>query len=191
MATQERVYTVDDVWQLEQQPVHNAASFYLIDGLLYVKALPGETREDLAALLAAHLFLFVDAANLGQVSSNVSYHPPAYRDETLTPAVSFIGQEVTLAPYFERSQLALMPDLAIEVISPSQSWAQVRRKAEVYLLHGTAMVWLIDPEAKSAEVWQPADDEAPQLETVDAEGELHGGTVLPGFSLPLGRLFSS
>ena len=154
MATQERVYTVDDVWRLEQEPVHFAASFYLIDGELFVKVMPEETREDVAALLAAHLFLFVDAADLGQVSTNISHQPSADQDETLTPAVSFISQEVTLAPYFERSYLSIMPDLAVEIISPSQSLTQVRRKAEVYLRHGTALVWLIDPQSQSAEVWR-------------------------------------
>lgn len=187
MATQERVYTVDDVWRLEQQPVHFAASFYLIDGELLVKVMPEETREDVVALLAAHLFLYVDAANLGQVSSNVACHPPSERNRALNPAVAFFSQEVTLAPYFERSHLTVMPDLAVEVISPSQSWAQVRRKAERYLRHGTALVWLIDPRAKRAEVWRR---ETEERETIPHDGELSGDEILPGFRLPLRQIFN-
>ena len=189
MASQARMYTVDDVWRLEQHPIHPAAKYYLIDGELYVKIAPGESHDDIAAKLAAHLFLFVDAANLGQVSTNAAYHPPSDRDETLAPAVSFISQEVTLAPYFERSHLAVMPDLAVEIISPSQTLAETRRKAEVYLRHGATMVWLVHPAAKNAEEWTVADDGAPQNETIDLDGELSGGTVLPGFTLPLERLF--
>ena len=79
-----------------------------------------------------------------------------------------------------------MPDLAVEIISPSQSPAQVRRKAEVYLRHGTELVWLIDPEAQTAEVWRQGTE---RRDSIDAEGALSGGAVLPGFSLPLKRLF--
>ena len=181
MATQAPVYTVDDVWRLSQKPVHAAASFYLIDGELIVEALADESREDVVALLAAHIFLFADAANLGQVSTNASY-----RDQTLTPAVSFISQEATFEPYFMRSHLAVMPDLAVEIISPSQSLAQVRRKAETYLRHGSALVWLVDPAAKTAEVWQRGTE---QREVIESDGELGGADILPGFRLPLRKIF--
>ncbi len=75
-----------------------------------------------------------------------------------------------------------MPDLAVEVVSPSQTLAEVRRKAETYLRHGSALVWLIDPGSETAEVWQ--------REVIDSDGVLSGGAVLPGFSLPLRKIFT-
>ena len=83
-----------------------------------------------------------------------------------------------------------MPDLAVEVVSPSQTLAETRRKAAVYLRHGTVMVWLIDPERHTAESWTSAEDGAAKSAIIDRDGELPGGAVLPGFALPLKRLFS-
>ena len=82
----------------------------------------------------------------------------------------------------------MMPDLAVEIISPSQDWQEMRGKAEIYLRHDTPMVWLIHPKEQSAEMWTTADDGTAQHETVDSDGALNGGAALPGFSLPLTHL---
>ncbi len=66
---------------------------------------------------------------------------------------------------------------------------QARRKAKAYLRHGAAIVWLVHPAEKNAEVWTAGNDGVLQNESIDLDGELSGGTVLPGFTLPLGRLF--
>ena len=82
-----------------------------------------------------------------------------------------------------------MPDLAVEIISPSQSAEQARRKAKVYLRHGTTIVWLVHPAEKSAEVWIAGNEGEPQSETLDSKDALDGGAVLPGFALSLRRMF--
>ncbi len=188
MATQARVHTVDDVWRLEQQPINPAEKYYLIDGELCVKMSPGQLHGEVATRLAAFLFLFVDANALGRVTVEVGYHPPNDRRTVLLPDVAFEGNPRAAQPPLS-TYVPYMPDLAVEIISPSQTLAETRRKAEVYLRHGTAMVWLVRPVEKQAEVWTAADDGAPQNETIDLDGELSGGTVLPGFTLPLERLF--
>jgi Uma2 family endonuclease len=81
-----------------------------------------------------------------------------------------------------------MPDLAVEIVSPSQTLEQARRKARVYLRLGTELVWLVRQAEKTAEAWTVADGQ-PLSETVGLDGELSGGAVLPGFDLPLRKLF--
>ena len=66
---------------------------------------------------------------------------------------------------------------------------QARRNAKAYLRHGAAMVWLVHSAEKNAEVWTAGNDDMPQSEIIDLDDELSGGTVLPGFTLPLKRLF--
>ena len=73
------------------------------------------------------------------------------------------------------------PDLAIEVLSPSDRWADVLRKVTEYIEAGTRLVWVIDPETRRAHVFRP--DRAPLV--VDEHGSLDGEDVLPGFALPL------
>ena len=190
MATQERVYTVDDVWHLEQQPLNPSDKYYLIDGDLKVKMSPAQQQASAASELSRHLGNFVAEHGLGRVLVECGYHPPDDRGTLLLPDVSFESRArtaeaplPTYAPY--------MPDLAVEIISPSQSLAQVRRKAEVYLHHGVALVWLLDPEARFAEVWRPGDAGAPQSERIAADGELSGEDILPGFRLPLSPVFAN
>ena len=83
-----------------------------------------------------------------------------------------------------------MPDLAVEIVSPSNTMSQIRRKATIYLQHGTQLVWIIIPNKKTAEVCRLDSSGNTQTESIDADGGLSGESVLPGFSLNLSSLFS-
>ncbi len=185
MATQERVYTVDDVWRLEQEPRHPTEKYYLIDGELHIKMSPNQLHSEIANLIAHYLTGFVLERGLGRVTIECGYHPPGKRKLVMLPDVAFEGMPRAAQPS-RSTYVPYMPDLAVEIISPSQSWAETRRKAERYLRHGTALVWLVDPESEIAEVWRR---DMAQREVIAADGELSGGDVLPGFSLPLSKIF--
>ena len=73
------------------------------------------------------------------------------------------------------------PDLAVEVLSPSDRFAAVVEKALDYLAAGTRLVWVIDPKGRTAAVFHP-DGSAHLLGEDDS---LDGGEVLPGFSVML------
>ncbi len=188
MATQARVYTVDDVWQLDQQPMNIGEKYYLIDGELFAAMSPGELHGELATRIAFHLFTFVEAKNLGRVTVETGYHPRGSQRTLLIPDIAFVSKARASQPPLE-GFVPRMPDLAVEILSPSQPLATGRRKAKVYLRHDTAMVWLIHPQEQSADVWIAAKDGSPQRETIDVDAALSGGTVLPGFKLPLRKLF--
>ena len=185
MATQERVFTVDDVWRLEQAPRHPTEKYYLIDGELFVKMSPSQRHSEIANLIAHFLTGFVLEQGLGRVTIECGYYPPGNRDCAMLPDVAFEALPRAAQP--SRSTFVpYMPDLAVEVISPSQSWAQTRRKAERYLRHGSQMVWLIEPQALSAEVWRRGTE---RREVIEGDGELSGNDILPGFRLPLRKIF--
>ena len=189
MSTQERVYTVDDVLGLETHPLKPAEKYYLLDGELVIKMAPTELHGDVAVRLSTYLFLFVDEHDLGRVTSEVGFHPPGDRHTALLPDVAFTGKSRTAQPA-RSSYVPYMPDLAVDIVSPSQTLAQVRRKADVYLRHGALLVWLVDPSRKIVEVWRPGADGAPASESIAADGELTGGDILPGFRLPLTHVFT-
>lgn len=77
------------------------------------------------------------------------------------------------------------PLLAVEVGSVDNTWREMRAKAARYLEHGSAMVWLVDPEARALEVHRP--DAAPQ--TLSGDDVVDGGAALPGFRVRAGELF--
>ena len=79
----------------------------------------------------------------------------------------------------------LIPELTAEVLRPSFTRAEMARKRRDYFGAGTRLVWQIDPETHTAEVFT-----APEVSTtVAADGVLDGGDVVPGFQLSLTRLF--
>jgi Uma2 family endonuclease len=75
----------------------------------------------------------------------------------------------------------LYPDLAVEVLSPSNTRAEMARKRREYFAAGTRLVWEVNPGKRTVTVYT-APDESSVLTEADT---LDGGTVLPGFSLPI------
>ena len=77
------------------------------------------------------------------------------------------------------------PLLAVEIRSDSNTRRELRAKAARYLEHGSALVWLVDPEARTLELHQA--DAAPR--TLAGDDLIEGGTTLPGLRLTLSELF--
>ena len=81
--------------------------------------------------------------------------------------------------------IPIPPDLAIEVVSPSDVHARVVRKALDYLVAGTRLVWVLDPVSKTVTVYRSESD----IETLTRETTLTGEDVVPGFTCPVAQLF--
>lgn len=78
------------------------------------------------------------------------------------------------------------PDLAIEVLSPSDTATAMRRKVKQYFSAGAQMVWLVYPESREIEVWRSASGPASVLGDDDT---LEAPEALPGFSIRVSSLF--
>ena len=79
----------------------------------------------------------------------------------------------------------IAPDLVAEVVSPSQNTEQeMRERAQMWLSFGVRVVWVIWPDGHCVDIWTP-DDEQP----IRVSGVLEAPDVLPGFSLPVAKLF--
>ncbi|MFW6074622.1 MAG: Uma2 family endonuclease [Chloroflexota bacterium] len=81
--------------------------------------------------------------------------------------------------------LELAPDLAIEVMSPSDSHSQVTAKVMTYLEAGTQLVWVVDPDRRTVLVYTP--DRRARLLLEDEE--IDGGDALPGFRTKISEFF--
>lgn len=81
----------------------------------------------------------------------------------------------------------LTPDLAIEILSKSNTRQEMDRKLGEYFDSGVLAVWLIDPKTRTAQVFS-SPDESSLLTEADS---LDGGTILPGFRLGLHELFEA
>lgn len=79
-----------------------------------------------------------------------------------------------------------LPDIAVEVLSPSDLPRLVLDRIGEYLQAGVPLVWVIDPEAERAAVHRSLTD----VRQVDLDGTLDGGDVLPGFAVRLRELLA-
>lgn len=102
------------------------------------------------------------------------------------PDVSFVSW--TKLPNRElpaETVASLVPDLTAEVLTGSNTRQEMERKRRDDFAGGVRMVWQINPDAQTAEVFTAVD----QVTPIGPDGELDGGDVLPGFKLSLKKLF--
>jgi Uma2 family endonuclease len=104
----------------------------------------------------------------------------------LIPDIAFTARKKLPKKGAPRKRIPdLAPDLAVEILSKSNTKAEIKRKLREYFEAGVRVVWLIDPKTRSALVHT-----SPKVSTKLGDGQaLDGGDVLPGFTLPLGELF--
>lgn len=142
-------------------------------------------------LIAFYLTQFVRRNDLGRVFTNDTFVRVAVPDDperVYGPDVVFISYtrlpRVAPVPV---GVLTTVPDLVVEVRSPSDPWAVVFSKVGDYLTAGTTAVVVLDPHTRTASVYRDRPDCPQQLFAPDAELTLPD--VLPGFAVPLTRLF--
>ena len=80
---------------------------------------------------------------------------------------------------------AITPDLAVEILSPSNTRREMEIKRREYFASGATIVWEVEPDEKIVRVYSDADT----FTTVDERGTLGGGDVLPGFTLSVKAWF--
>ena len=103
------------------------------------------------------------------------------------PDVVYVSRE-RLAPLGDerRPVPQLAPDLAVEVLSEGNTVGEMQRKRREYFDAGVRLVWIVDPQKRTVDVYTEIDNPVTFSETQT----LDGGSVLPGFTLNLAALFA-
>jgi Uma2 family endonuclease len=135
--------------------------------------------------IGSQLHSFVRQNNLGEVAVEVDHYLPSDKFNTRRPDVEFISKE-RLALFDPSDYVLLMPDLAVEVKSPSNTPEELRQKAAYYLQNGALMVRLVFPAEQIVMVYTT---DNPGGKKFGKDDTLDGGHVLPGFKLPLKDIF--
>ncbi len=188
MAIQQKLYTVDDVWELSHRPENENKYYYLIDGELFWDLPPGGEHGILAVEIAYRLRVFLERPVPGKLTVETGYYPPGDRHTVLAPDLAFVSKARAPHP-FPKKYVPVMPDLAVEILSPTDSLQAVRRKAAVYLANGASLVWIVLPAEQGVDVCRASEGAGLNTQFVGREGSLSGEDVLPGFALELSQLF--
>jgi Uma2 family endonuclease len=158
----------------------------LVDGTLVEK--PTGYRESMiAGALIAFIRAFVIPRNLGIVTGE-SGMMKLFAGLVRIPDVAFASWDRLPGGKVPSEPVPLLaPDLAVEILSPSNTPQEMSRKRREYFDAGVRLVWIIDLDDRTASVYTAAD----QTPLVIGESQaLEGGDVLPGFVLPLRDLFA-
>jgi Uma2 family endonuclease len=106
-------------------------------------------------------------------------------DTVRLPDVAYVSATRVPESGYGNRLWRLGPDLAVEVISPSNTWTEIQKKVTDYFGAGTPLVWVVDPPTRTVTVYRPD----VRAERLDESGELDGEDVLPGFRLRLAEYF--
>lgn len=188
MEIQQRLYDIDDLWRIVCE-ADDDKRYELIEGELVEMPTPGEEHGHLVMWLGMFLTQHVTEHQLGRVTSDSGYHAEDDRYTLLGPDIAFRRLDPDAEPAARR-WVPTMPDLAVEIKSPSNSMPELRRKAAIYLRRGARLVWIVLPDTESVEVHRLGADGEMEREVIGFESQLSGEEVLPGFTLPLTKLFA-
>lgn len=189
MVVQERFYTAQDLWTLSHLPEYDSRRLELSEGELIEMSPASGKHGVLGGNVLALMWNYVRQNDLGLITTAetgfILYKNPDGRDTVRAPDVGFINAaRVPEGGLPEEGYIPVPPDLAVEVVSPSDDAEDLHLKIHQYLKAGTRLVWVFYPKSKSVAVHTPAG-----AHTVEIGGALDGGDVLPGFSLPLKDVF--
>ena len=158
--------------------------YEIVDGEKEVK-MAGAKHGEICAQLTGELFGYLKANKIGKLySSNTTFQIGA--NERM-PDVAFVSAAHIPAEGAPSSKWEIAPDLAIEVISPTDIWDKVNRKVREYFAAGVRQVWLVSQEAEEVMVY----DSPTQIRVVTAAEELTSETLLPGFKCRVADLFQN
>lgn len=170
--------TIDDLFRPENDRCE------LVEGTLVEKAASWESSF-LGSWLLTMINNFVLSRNLGAVTGEQGF--VRLPDGPVRgPDVAFTSWNRLSNRLPDRSIPRLAPDLAIEILSPSNTAAEMARKRGEYFRSGVRLVWEIDPRLRTARTYTSESAFA----DLTAADSLDGGSVLPGFALPLAQLFA-
>ena len=181
-AVQDRPVTADELFRMPDDGLRRE----LVRGELRVMTPAGERHGIVAAEILIHLGNHVRTQGLGRVyAAETGFKVESDPDTVLAPDVSFLRREIA-----ERSEVrdgfrVGVPDLAIEVVSPGDSFSEVGEKVARWLAAGCRMVVVVDPRRRAATVYRSPSD----IVLLSENGEIDGGDVVPGWTLPLRELF--
>ena len=171
--------TVDDVIRLND---HEDRLYELVDGILVAKT-AGLEESCIVINIGTFLNNFVRPRGLvagegGTIQLDINL--------VRIPDVSFISWERVPAAQVPKDPVPLLvPDLAVEVISRSNTPKEMAEKLQEYFEKGVRLVWYVRPRGRVVDVYTTPDSFTRRT----ASMRLDGGDVLPGFSVQVGELF--
>ena len=179
MSTSTQLMTAEELSALPDSPFRHE----LVKGELLTMPLPKKKHGAVLVNLTVSLAQYVKANKLGVVYAHAGFKLESDPDTVLGPDVAFDKRErVTDSQKYGEGS----PDLAVDVISPSDRPQRIKWKTEQWLKHGARSVWNVNPQTLTVTVHRD-NGEVKHFEGADI---LTDDDLLPGFRISLTEIFS-
>jgi Uma2 family endonuclease len=177
-----KLLTIEDLAELEDTP----GRYDLIRGELISMSPAGGQNGEIALRLGRLIGQYVDDHESGKAyGAETGFILARNPDVLLAPDVAFVSSD-RLPPVDQQiGFMEVVPNLVVEVVSPSDRQRDVSAKIMEYLAARVSMVWVIEPSRKIVTIHTPD----LRAQTFTVAGELDGGDVLPGFNLKVSEIF--
>jgi len=173
--------------ELVRDDLENDDHYEIIDGQRV--ELPPMSAESsvLAARLARVLSNHGIERDLGEAHPEILFKLPLQLDRNRRPDIAFVpySRWPRSRPIPPTNAWAVLPDLCVEVVSPTDHAEEIETKIKEYFEAGVRLVWVVYPRQEQVYVY----DSPGQVRRLSRADTLDGGVVLPEFRLPLADLF--
>ena len=177
------LYTADELLTL---PTGMGKRYELVAGELREMSPSGWRHGAVVDNLHTLLGSFIRARGLGRgFGAETGFRIACDPDTVRAPDFAFIAKEHIPSEPPEEGYWPGAPDLAVEVLSPSDRTGEVDEKIDAWLNAGCAAVWVIDPKLETVTVYRSRTD----VQVKTAGEELQGDPIVPGFSCGVDELF--
>jgi Uma2 family endonuclease len=158
----------------------------LIDGVLVEKAM-GYPESRIGQVIAWYLELWLAQSKLGFVIGDGAMTPMRTGNMRIPDVCVTLWTRVGGTEVPEEQISGVVPDIAIEVLSPRNTEREIERKRLEFFSSGTEQVWIVRPRTQTIDVWTNAS----QMSVLGIADILNGAPVLPGFQIPVRELFEA
>ncbi len=177
-----RPFTIEELERLPEDGYRHE----LVRGRLVREPPPGAEHGGVTVEIGRLLGNFVRERGIGRVMAEAGFvlagDPPTVR----APDVAFLAADRIPEAGLPAGYVTGAPDLAVEVVSPSNTLAEVRAKVLDYLAAGARAVWVVEPRTRGVTVYAAGGG----VRDLGPGDELDGDEVLPGLRLPVAALFA-
>ncbi|MCX7049158.1 MAG: Uma2 family endonuclease [Candidatus Sumerlaeota bacterium] len=173
-------YTAEDFWQFASKDDYWGE---LIEGEVFDLTPPGFEHGMISGKITKKVGHFAEINKLGEILTDCGFILTRNPDSVRAPDVSFIRAEKIAKARTPRFS-EIPPDLAVEVISPSDSYSAVVKKARMYLQAGVEEVWIVSLSTRTIEIFRSLTES----KIIDEFGAIES-PLLPGLSLPVREIF--
>ncbi|MDP9378662.1 MAG: Uma2 family endonuclease [Chloroflexota bacterium] len=180
MATK-TLMTVEDLATLPD----GGERYELINGEPRKKPMPNGEHAFATLAVGGELWAYARREGLGVALADARFRLQRNPDVSRLPDVAYVRREVWDAMDHRAPALEGVPDVAVEIVSPSDVYGEVHQKALDWLAAGVRLVWVVQPLNRTVTVYA-RDRESLTLTVDDA---LDGEDVIPGFRMPVRALF--